>query len=195
MGSPAALAVAVAERGALRQRGGTCGHLGTAAVRPGLGPPGRRAVRPLHPPGFGVGLLFFFFWCCWVGSAAERQRGAGTGVSVGAARLPSPAAARGRTRPGPDRAGVAGQHLAGGRDLGGREHLFCFAKQIAIWRYAFGFWRERGGGVMQSDDIDRVFLFAIWYLEGFRVFVEKRDPPLLSLNGWVRCYRQSPCVP
>lgn len=41
-------------------------------------------------------------------------------------------------------AAVAGQHLAGRQHLGVGERLFCFAKLIAVWRYAFQSWRWGG---------------------------------------------------
>ena len=118
----------------------------------------------------------------------KGSAGAGKGISVLGARLPITLSSLRSTDAQPQTqschspllVGVADHHLAGGQDLGVREHLFCFAKQIAIRRHAFESWRERG--VMQSDDIDRVFLFTIWYLQGFRVFDRKRNPPLLSLN-------------
>lgn len=36
---------------------------------------------------------------------------------------------------------------------------------------------------MQSDDIGRFFLLSVWYLEAFRMFEKKRNPPLQSLNA------------
>lgn len=96
----------------------------------------------------------------------KGSAGAGEGISVLGARLPvavsSPrstdAQARTQSCRSPLLVGVADHHLAGGQDLGVREHLFCFARQIAVWRHAFESWRERV--VMQSDDIDRFFLFC-----------------------------------
>lgn len=49
------------------------------------------------------------------------------------------------------------------------------------------------GGVMQSDDIDRVFLLSIWYLEGFRVFEKKKNSSPQSSNASVRGYQGSVC--
>lgn len=117
--------------------------------------------------------------------------GAGEGISVLGARLPvavsslrsTDAQARTQSCRSPLLGGVADhRHLAGGRDLGVREHLFCFARQIAIWRHVFESWRERGGDAIGWHRQGFFVLFTVWYLEGFRVFDGKRNSPLLSLN-------------
>lgn len=130
-----------------------CGsYLGTAAAW--LHSSGKRALCLPHPPGFWLGFLFCrCLWVCRAGSDGERQRGAGRGVWVLGARLPSVCPPQHRcadTAPVlPLLGAAADRHLAGGQDLGVREHLFCFAKLIAIWRYAFESWRERRGDAIR----------------------------------------------
>lgn len=127
---------------------------------------GKSAFCLLHLAGSWVGFLFFSV-PLGVSSRFGRRKaaqGLAIGVSVLGARLPitlpslcsTDAQAQTQPRHSPLLVGVADHHLTGRRDLGVREHLFCFAKQIAILRRAFESWRE--SRVMQSDNIDRFFL-------------------------------------
>lgn len=151
----------------LRQWGGVLlpGHGGVSA----RGSACRTARSWIYPRGgrfacfisLGVGLRGFvwrfgsFFFSAfgrvesvWM---EKCSAGASKGISVFGARLPiARPALRSTDAQAQSRSccssllGVADHHLAASQDLGVREHLFWFAKQIAVWRRAFESWRVRG---------------------------------------------------
>lgn len=110
--------------------------------------PGNRRFACRIPPGFGLGFFFVAAFGC-VERVQMEKGSAGLAEAFGYwEHVSHPSALRStdaQTQPRslPLLGAAADRHLAGGQDLGVREHLFCFAKLIAIWRHAFESWRER----------------------------------------------------